>query len=155
MVIREAGILFRDNNLVRSIYIQKEIEIYNVYRTDLVNSLLNLVQDVFLTDIIEYLGGKEFVIAFIEDKIFVEDSVSNEPESLIIYCIFDNKKKVDKYVYKVVLPLLKKIALEFKATQKVLKSPNSFQTTDFKAKIDEILGDETKTIDQKLRENLF
>ena len=154
MVIFESGLIFRDQNILKSDYIQKSaIEIYQVIRNELVVSLLNLVEEAFLTDFIDYLGGKKYIIAFIEDKIIAKDT--NEPELLIAYCIVDNKKKIDKYIKKVAVPLLRKTIEQFKMQFKFVNMSDLSQLNSFKKDIDDILGDETKTIDQKLRDQLF
>lgn len=154
MVIREAGLLFRDKNIIKSVYIQKNaVQIYQVIRNELVVSLLDIVEEAFLTDFIDYLGGKKYVIAFIEDKITVQEP--NEPELIIIYCIVDNKKRIDKYIQRVAIPLLRKIIKEFKIKFEQINIANISQLDAFKEDIDIILGDETKTLDQKLRDQLF
>ena len=154
MVIYEAGLLFRDQSILKSVYIQKSaVEIYQIIRNELVLSLLNLVEEAFITDFIDYLGGKNYIIAFIEEKIIAKDT--NKPELLIAYCIVNNKKKIDKYIKKVAVPLLRKTIERFKMQFKLVNISDLSQLSSFKKDLDDILGDETKTIDQKLRDQLF
>ncbi|MFX1395247.1 MAG: hypothetical protein ACFFAH_17010 [Promethearchaeota archaeon] len=154
MVIREAGLLFKNVDLVTTRYIKKSnIEIYQIVRNELLLSLRNLIEEAFLTDIVEYLGGKKYVIAFIEEKIIISDNY--EPELLIAYCIVNNRRRIDRYINKIIIPLLKKIIYEFRTKYDKIDLTEKTQYQDFKTQIDEILGDETKTIDQKLLDDLF
>lgn len=150
MVIREAGLLFRGFTLVKKSYHKTtKGKIDTDLRSGLLTAILNFAQSTFSKDIVEYFEGKKFLIAFIEDKIEAEDSF--EPELIISYAILDKEKKIEKYIHKVVRPLLKEVLKEFKLlnTGKNLSEISQFK--EFKQNLDNIFGTDTQTIDQKLK----
>ncbi len=150
MVVREAGVLFRGFTLVKKSYHKTSLgKIDTDLRSGLLTAFLNFAQSTFSEDIIEYFEGKKFLITFTEDKITSEDSI--EPELLISYAILDKEKKIERYIHKVIQPLLKQVLKEFKSlnTGKNLSEVSQFK--DFKQSIDTIFGTDTQTIDQKLR----
>ncbi|MFX1502138.1 MAG: hypothetical protein ACFFDH_14335 [Promethearchaeota archaeon] len=150
MVVREAGLLFRGFTLVKKSYHKTtKGKIDTDLRSGLLTAILNFAQSTFSKDIIEYLEGKKFLIAFIEDKIEAEDGF--EPELIISYAILDKEKRVEKYIQKILRPLLKDVIKEFKLlnTGKNLSEVSQFK--DFKQNLDNIFGSDTQTIDQKLK----
>jgi hypothetical protein len=153
MVVREAGLLFRGFTLVKKSYHKTTKGKIDVdLRSGLLTAILNFAQSTFSKDLIEYLEGKKYLIAFIEDKIEAEDSF--EPELIISYAILDKEKKVEKYIKKILRPLLRDVLKEFKAlnTGKNLSEVSQFKI--FKQNLDNIFGTDTQTIDQKLK-NVF
>jgi hypothetical protein len=153
MVIREAGLLFRGFTLVKKSYHKTSLgKIDSDLRSGLLTALLNFAETAFSENFIEYFEGKKYTIAFIKDEILAEDSV--EPELLISYAILDKEKKIDKYINKILQPLLKKASEDFKTlnTGKNLSEVSQFK--EFKKIFDDIYGPDTKKIDQKL-EGLF
>ncbi|MFX1365614.1 MAG: hypothetical protein ACFFCE_06395 [Promethearchaeota archaeon] len=153
MVVREAGLLFRGYTLVKKSYHKStKGKIDTDLRSGLLTAILNFAQSTFSKDFVEYFEGKKYLIAFTEDAINAEDSF--EPELLISYVILDKEKKIEKYIRKIIQPLLKQITKEFK-TQNVGKNLSEVsQFKDFKLYLDKIFGSDTKTIDQKFK-NLF
>ncbi|MFX0104834.1 MAG: hypothetical protein ACFE75_05035 [Candidatus Hodarchaeota archaeon] len=150
MVIREAGLLFRGFTLVKKSYHKTtKGKIDTDLRSGLLTAILNFAQSTFSKDIVEYFEGKKFLIAFIDDKIESRDSF--EPELLISYAILDKEKKVEKYIHKILRPLLKEVLNEFKSlnTGKNLSEISQFKV--FKQNLDKIFGSDTQTIDQKLK----
>lgn len=150
MVVREAGLLFRGFTLVKKSYHKTtKGKIDTDLRSGLLTAILNFAQSTFSKEIVEYFEGKKFLIAFIEDKIEAEDSY--EPELLISYAILDKEKKIEKYIHKIVRPLLKEVLKEFKLlnTGKNLSEISQFK--GFKQNLDTIFGTDTQTIDQKLK----
>ncbi|MFX0003746.1 MAG: hypothetical protein ACFE9C_04830 [Candidatus Hodarchaeota archaeon] len=153
MVVREAGILFRGFTLVKKSYHKTSLgKIDTDLRSGLLTALLNFAQSTFSKDIIEYFEGKKFLITFTEDKILSEDSF--EPELLISYAILDKEKKIEKYINKVIQPLLKRVINEFKSSNVGKNLSEVSQFKKFKESLDTIFGTDTETIDQKLRKIL-
>ena len=114
MVIREVGLLFRGFTLVKKSYHKTTLgKIDADLRSGLLTALLNFAETAFSTGAVEYFQGNRFTIAFINAKILSEDS--NVPELLVSYAIIDRQKKIDKYIRKIVNPLLIKVAQEFKS----------------------------------------
>jgi hypothetical protein len=150
MVVRETGLLFRGFTIVKKSYHKTTMgKIDTDLRSGLLTALLNFAQSTFSKNIIEYFEGRKFLIAFIEGQIIAEDSF--EPELIISYAILDKDKKMEKYIHKIIQPLLKQVLTEFKAlnTGKNLSEVSQFK--GFKQKFDKIFGSDTETIDQKLR----
>ena len=149
MVIREVGLLFRGFTLVKRSYHKSTLgKIDADLRSGLLTALLNFAETAFSTGSVENFQGNKFTIAFINASILADDSI--EPELLISYGIIDKKKKVDKYVKKIVNPLLIKVAEGFKAQNEGKNLSEVSQFRIFKKTLDEIFGSNTKKIDQKL-----
>jgi hypothetical protein len=150
MVIREAGLLFRGFSLVKKSYHKTTLgKIDSDLRGGLLTALLTFADTAFKSDSIEYFEGGKFVTAFINDKIRAEDSL--EPEILISYVILDKEKKIDKYIKKIIQPMLVKLACEFKNKNEMKNLSEVSLFTDFKKNIDSIFGSDAKNIDQKLQ----
>ncbi len=150
MVIREAGLLFRGFNLVKKSYHKSTLgKIDSDLRSGLLTALLTFADTAFKSESIEYLEGGKFVTAFINDKIRAEDS--REPEILISYVILDKEKKIDKYIKKIIQPMLVKLACEFKKKNELKNLSEVSQFTEFKKDIDSIFSSDAKNIDQKLQ----
>jgi len=97
---------------------------------------------------VEYFQGNRFTIAFINANILADDSI--EPELLISYAIIDRQKRIDKYVKKLVNPLLTKVAENFKARYEGKNLSEVSQFKVYKKTLDIIFGSNTKKVDQKL-----
>ena len=150
MVVREAGLLFRGFTLVKKSFHKTTLgKIDTDLRSGLLTALLNFAEVAFSTGAVEYFEGNKFTLAFINEKILAEDSV--EPEFLVSYAIMDRQKKVDKYINKIVHPLLIKVAMEFKAQNERKNLSEISQFKIFKNNLDSIFGSDAKNIDQKLR----
>jgi len=149
MVIREVGLLFRGFTLVKRSYHKTTLgKIDSDLRSGLLTALLNFAETAFATGAIEYFQGNRFTIAFINANISATDSV--EPELLISYAIIDKKKKIDKYVNKLVNPLLEKVAEDFISQYDGNNLSEVSQFKIYKKTLDKIFGSITKKIDQKL-----
>lgn len=150
MVIREAGLLFRGFTLVKKSYHKTTLgKIDTDLRSGLLTALLNFAETAFTQNKIEYFEGKKFVIAFINDEITSEESVN--PEPLVSYAIFDREKKIDKYIQKILKPLLTNVASEFKKKNDRKNLSEVSQFKDFKEILDQIFGSDTQNVDQKLK----
>jgi hypothetical protein len=151
MVVREAGLLFRGFTLVKKSYHKTTLgKIDSDLRSGLLTAILDFAQSTFSK--VEYFEGKKFLITFTDDKIMSDDGF--EPELLVSYAILDREKKIERYIHKIIHPLLKKVLNDFKTqnTGKNLSEVSQFK--DFKNSIDKIFGTDTKTLDQKLRDFL-
>lgn len=149
MVIREVGLLFRGFTLVKRSYHKTTLgKIDADLRSGLLTALLNFAETAFSTGSVEYFQGNRFTIAFINANILADDSA--EPELLISYAIIDKRKKIDKYVNKLVNPLLVKVAEGFKTQNEGKNLSEVSQFKIFKKTLDEIFGSNTKKVDQKL-----
>jgi len=150
MVVREAGLLFRGFTLVKKSYHKTTLgKIDTDLRSGLLTALLNFAVTAFTQNTIEYFEGKKFVIAFTNDEITTEDSV--DPEPLVSYAIFDREKKIDKYIQKILKPLLTNVASEFKKKNNRKNLSEVSQFKDFKETLDQIFGSDTQNVDQKLK----
>lgn len=149
MVIREVGLLFRGFSLVKKSYHKTSLgKIDADLRSGLLTALLNFAETAFSTGSVEYFQGNRYTIAFINAKILSDDS--NEPELLVSYAIIDKQKRIEKYIHKIVNPLLMKVANEFKLQNEGKNLSEVSQFKDFKNSLDVIFGSSTKKIDQQL-----
>ena len=151
MVVREAGLLFRGFTLVkRSYHKTTKGKIDHDLRSGLLTALLDFAQSTFSKgSSIEYFEGKKFIITFLEDGIMAKDSLDLEP--LISYAILDKEKKIEKYINKVIQPLLKKVSNEFKSLNSGKNLSEVSRFRDFKHNLDKTFGTDTQTVDQKLK----
>jgi hypothetical protein len=150
MVIREAGILFRGFAVVKKSYHKTSLgKIDSDLRSGLLTAILNFAESAFSQNVVEYLEGNKFTIAFIEDSIIAEDS--DDPELLVTYAILDKEKKIDKHIHKVIKPLLTRVTREFKSIHSGKNLSEVSQFKDFKQNLDKIFGSDTQTIDQKFK----
>ena len=152
MVIREVGLLFRGYSLINAKYHQTGYKIDDDLRNGLFTAILNFAEQAFLKNDIEYFEGDDYVISFYEGEIKAEYAEDKEP--LIAYAILDKEKKIEKFIHKVLQPLLRKALNEFKKYNegKFLSEVSQFK--DFKKTLDFIFGSNTRTVDQKF-EDLF
>jgi len=150
MVVREAGLLFRGFTLVKKSYHKTSMgKIDTDLRSGLLTAILNFAQSTFSKDLIEYFEGKKFLITFREDSIMSDDSF--EPELLISYAILDKEKKIEKYIHKVIQPILTNVLEEFKSLNIGKNLSEVSQFKEFKKNLDIFFGTDTQTIDEKLR----
>ena len=154
MVIREAGLLFRGFTLVKKSYHKSTLgKIDTDLRSGLLTAILNFAETAFSKDFIEYFEGKKYVIAFRKNEITAEDSF--ELELLISYAIMDKEKRIEKYIHKVVQPILKSIADEFKNKNEGRNLSEVTQFKYFKEVLDEMFGTDTENVDQKLKGTFY
>jgi len=150
MVVREAGLLFRGFTLVKKTFHKSDKgEIDPDLRSGLLTAIINFAQSAISKDSIEYFEGKKYIITFLEDKITAEDSF--EPEIIMSYAILDKGKKIEKYIRKIIQPLLKQIIDEFKSVNSGKNLSEISRFRYFKQNLDIIFGTDTQTVDQKLK----
>ncbi|MGV9198964.1 MAG: hypothetical protein ACOC4M_09000 [Promethearchaeia archaeon] len=150
MVVREAGIIFRGFNLVNAKYHQTHTnKVDKDLRSSLITALLNFCEGAFSSASVEYFELKKFSIAFTKSKIQPTDS--EDPEDLIVYAIFDSEKGTEKYIRKILQPLLKSIANEFIQENEGKNLSEITQFRSFTPRLDDIFGDLNKTIDNKFK----
>jgi hypothetical protein len=150
MVVREAGLLFRGFTLINGFYHQtSEDPIDKDLRSGLLTAMLNFAETLFSSELIEYFEGNKYVVAFTNSTIRAEDSIDSEP--LIAYSILDKEKKVDKYINKIIIPLLKRVIEEFKLNHEGTNLSKISQFRDFKTNLDKIFGMQTKKIDERVK----
>ncbi len=113
----------------------------------MLTAILDFAQSTFSK--VEYFEGKKFLITFIDDKINSEDGF--EPELLVSYAILDREKKIERYIHKIIQPLLKQVLNDFKTQNAGKNLSEVSQFRGFKKNIDTIFGTDTQTLDQKLR----
>ena len=150
MVVREAGLLFRGFTLIKKSYHKtSKGKIDTDLRSGLLTAILNFAQTAFTKDLVEYFEGRKYIITFTEDYINAKDGF--EPENIISYAILDKEKKIEKYIHKIIQPLLNEVISQFKSNfeGKNLSEVTQFRT--FKTNLDNIFGTDTQTIDQKMR----
>ncbi|MFX1487710.1 MAG: hypothetical protein ACFFBI_01080 [Promethearchaeota archaeon] len=118
-------------------------------RSGLLTAILNFAETAFTKDTVEYFEMNKLLITFKEDRLVAKDSL--DPETLISYVVLDKEKKVEKYIHKVIQPLLGKVIQEFKANNMGKNFSEVSQFKVFKQNLDRIFGTDTQTVDQKLK----
>ena len=63
----------------------------------------------------------------------------------------DKEKKIEKYIHKIIQPLLNKVITQFKSNFEGKSLSEVSQFKNFKENLDKIFGTDTQTIDQKMR----
>ncbi|MHA1985806.1 MAG: hypothetical protein ACW98D_04110 [Promethearchaeota archaeon] len=150
MVVREAGLIFRGFNLVkRSYHKSTKGKVDDDLRSGLLTAIKSFAESAFTKGSVEYFEGKKFLIAFTDTEVMSDDG--REPEILISYAIIDKEKRMEKYMNKIVLPLLKNVLEEFIAINKGKNLSEVSQFRGFKENLDNIFGTDTQTVDQKLK----
>ncbi|MFW9864573.1 MAG: hypothetical protein ACFFEN_00610 [Candidatus Thorarchaeota archaeon] len=150
MVVREAGLIFRGFYLVKKSYHKTtKGKIDQDLRSGLLTAILNFAETAFTKDTVEYFEMNKLLITFKEDRLVAKDSL--EPETLISYVVLDKEKKVEKYIHKVIQPLLDKVIQEFRANHMGKNFSEVSQFKVFKQNLDRIFGTDTQTVDQKLK----
>ena len=150
MVIKEVGIMVRGYPLVYSNYHdigENKIEI--ILRSGLLSGILSFVESAFSNQSIEYIESKNFIIAFKADKIKAFKSIEEEP--IISYAILDKEKKIDNFISKNVIPILKKILKKFISLYNNRNLTNISQFDDFKEQLNNVFEIESKSIEDKFK----
>ena len=154
MVIREVGILFRGFTLISVSYHEVAGNtIDQDLRSSLLTALLNFAESVFSSNAIEYFQMNKFIICFIKDQIISSDSP--EPELLMYYVILDKQKRIDKFIRKIIQPILKQVCSEFKNRYNKKNLSEISQFKDFKQILDTCFDSHSKTIEQRMWGTLF
>ena len=150
MVVREVGLMFRGFTLVKKTFHKTDKgKIDTDLRSGLLDAILSFAESAFMESSIEYFQGKKFIIVFTKDEIMSNDGL--EPEVLTSYAILDRSKKIEKYIHKIVQPLLKQAIDEFSSLNMGKNLSEVSQFKEFKIKLDEIYGSDSKTLDRKLK----
>ncbi|MHA2181698.1 MAG: hypothetical protein ACXAAH_09770 [Promethearchaeota archaeon] len=150
MVVREAGLIFRGFNLVkRSYHKSTKGKVDPDLRSGLLTAIISFAESAFTRGSVEYFEGDKFLIAFTDAEIMSEDGI--EPEVLRSYAIMDKEKKMENYMQKVILPLLKKVIKAFMTSNLGKNLSEVSQFKEFKKTLDDIFGTDTQTVDQKLK----
>jgi len=143
MTIYEAGLLFRGFTLISSIYHESSGENIDLdLRSGLLSAIITFAENAFSSSLMEYLEGTRFVIAFTHDKIVSEDS--DEPELFLGYAILGKRKKIEKYIHKVIMPLLSQCIIKFKSEYEGKNMSEVSQFFNFKDYIDSIFLPKSK-----------
>ena len=150
MVVREAGLMFRGFTLVKRTFHKTDIgKIDTDLRSGLLDAILSFAESAFMESSIEYVQGEKFILIFTKDKIMSNDGI--EPEVLTSYAILDKEKKVERYIHKIIQPLLRNAIDEFTSLNNEKNLSEVSQFRDFKTKLDDIFLIDSKTLDQKLK----
>jgi len=153
VLIRECGILFRGFTIVNSQYHDFGASIKDKdLRSGLLTAIINF-SDAAFSHSIEYIEGKKKSLIFTQDKILSTD-VEDVSEIIISYIIMDKVKDLDKKKEKIV-PELRKLLLLFKEKYKNKNLAHVSEFQEFKKEIDNLFGEEGKTIEQRLKGSFF
>ncbi|GAI23804.1 unnamed protein product [marine sediment metagenome] len=153
VLIRECGILFRGFTIVNSQYHDFGASIKDKdLRSGLLTAIINFSEVAFAHSL-EYIEGKKKSLIFTQDKILSADG-EGVSELIISYIIMGKVKHIDKERERIV-PELKKLLLLFKEKYKNKNLAHVSEFQEFKQEIDNLFGEEGKTVDQRLKGSFF
>ncbi len=153
VLIRECGILFRGFTIINSQYHDFGTNIKDKdLRSGLLTAIINFSEAAF-SHSLEYIEGKKKSLIFTQDKILSADG-EDVSELIISYIIMDKVKHIDKVKERIV-PELKKLLLLFKEKYKNKNLSHVSEFQEFKQEIDNLFGEEGKTVDQRLKGSFF
>lgn len=153
VLIRECGILFRGFTIINSQYHDFGTNIKDKdLRSGLLTAIINF-SEVAFSHSLEYIEGKKKSLIFTQDKILSTDG-QDVSEIIISYIIMDKVKHIDKVKERIV-PELKKLLLLFKEKYKNKNLSHVSEFQEFKQEIDNLFGEEGKTVDQRLKGSFF
>lgn len=153
VLIRECGILFRGFTIINSQYHDFGTNIKDKdLRSGLLTAIINFSEAAF-SHILEYIEGKKKSLIFTQDKILSTDG-EDASEIIISYLIMDKVKHIDKEKERIV-PELRKLLLLFKEKYKNKNLSHVSEFQEFKQEIDNLFGEEGKTVDQRLKGSFF
>ncbi|MFX0029849.1 MAG: hypothetical protein ACFE8B_11605 [Candidatus Hermodarchaeota archaeon] len=109
MLIREAGILINKVPIIYANYprANKE-ELDLIFTSELLRGLLNFTESIMIP--IEYFENHKYTILFKKGSI---RDYCGKIQEVTVFLVMDKDKKLEKYLYKKINPLLEEILREF------------------------------------------
>ena len=143
--------IFRGFNLVSIRYHstgQDEMDID--FKSGFLSAILNFTETIFSTNLIEYFQMVKYVVAFTQDTIFAKDS--KDAESIICYVVIDKTKKGEKYLSRIIQPLLSQAMMFFITLYQGKNLSETSQFKDFRKILNGLFKEISRTVDQKYEE---
>ncbi|MHA2127571.1 MAG: hypothetical protein ACW99E_19900 [Promethearchaeota archaeon] len=146
MLIREAGIIFNGIPVIFASYHRASKENLDlICSSGLMSGLLSFAECLMAP--IEYFESSKYSIIF--NKGMMEDYYGKEQE-ILAFLVIDKDERLEKYLHKTILPLLKKMLNKFTSDYKGCKVTQVAQFEPFKETIDKIFGTGTQTLEEKV-----
>ncbi|MHA2009587.1 MAG: hypothetical protein ACXABO_19565 [Promethearchaeota archaeon] len=146
MLIREAGIIFNGIPVIFASYHRASKENLDlICSSGLMSGLLSFAECLMAP--IEYFESSKYSIIF--NKGMMEDYYGKEQE-ILAFLVIDKDERLEKYLHKTILPLLKKMLNKFTSDYKGCKVTQVAQFEPFKEIIDKIFGTGTQTLEEKV-----
>ena len=146
MLIREAGIIRQGLPIIFATYHRASRKQMDFIGTSgLMSGLLSFAE--CLMTPIEYFESSKYSIIF--NKGNIEDN-EGRMEEIIAFIVLDKDHRLEKYLHKTILPILKKLLSKFISRYNGSNFTKAKQFESFRSTIDKIFGSGTLTLDEKV-----
>ena len=146
MLIREAGILFQGLPIIFKSYHRASKEKINLICTSgLMSGLLTFAET--LMEPVEYFESNKYTIIFKKGRI--KDCFSLDQE-VVAFLVIDKDERLEKYLYKTIMPLLEKLLKRFTSQFKGCNFTKANQFEKFKKTLNKLFGTGTLTFEEKV-----
>ncbi len=151
MLIREAGILFQGIPIIFTSYHRASKDQTNlICSSGLMSGLLTFAE--CLMEPVEYFESSKYSIIFKKGKVI--DCFGKKQET-VAFIVLDKDERLEKYLYKTILPLLEKLLKRFKNQFNGCNLTKMAQFEPFKETLDKLFGTGTQTLEEKVVSLLF
>jgi hypothetical protein len=120
------------------------------FKSGFLSAIINFTETIFSTSLIEYFEMVKYIIAFTQDTIFAKDSI--EPEPVICYVVLDKEKRGERFVSRIIQPLLSQAMMFFKTLYEGKNLVEISQFKDFRRILHGLFKEISLTVDQKYEE---
>ena len=120
------------------------------FKTGFMSAIINFAETAFLTNSIESIEMMKYIVAFTLDTIIAKDST--EPEAIICYVILDKKSHSEKFVSRIIQPLLSQAIMFFKTLYQGKNLTETSRFKDFRKILNGLFKEISLTVDQKYEE---
>ncbi len=146
MLIREAGIIRQGLPIIFATYHRaSRVQIDIIGTSGLMSGLLSFAE--CLMTPIEYFESSKYSIIF--NKGNIEDN-EGRMEEIIAFIVLDKDYRLEKYLHKTILPILKKLLSKFISRYNGSNFTKTRQFDSFRNTIDKIFGSGTLTLEEKV-----
>jgi len=146
MLIREAGILFQGIPIIFTSYHRASKDQTNlICSSGLMSGLLTFAE--CLMEPVEYFESSKYSIIFKKGTLF---DYYRKKQEVVAFIVLDKDVRLEKYLYKTVLPLLVKLLKRFEDQYNGCNFTKMAQFEPFKKILDKLFGTGTLTLEEKV-----
>lgn len=146
MLIREAGILFHGIPIIFTSYHRASKQKTNlVCSSGLMSGLLSFAE--CLMEPVEYFESDKYSIVF---KTGIIKDLFRDEQEIVAFIVLDKDPRLEKYLYKTILPLLEKLLKKFVSQYHGCNLTKVGQFEPFKRILNKIFGTGTQTLEEKV-----
>ncbi len=146
MLIREAGILFHGIPIIFTSYHRASKKKTNlVCSSGLMSGLLSFAE--CLMEPVEYFESDKYSIVF---KTGIIKDLFRDEQEIVAFIVLDKDPRLEKYLYKTILPLLEKLLKKFVSQYDGCNLTKVGQFEPFERILNKIFGTGTQTLEEKV-----